>query len=138
MGDQLAELKREVCENVEGLREDLLRISREIHANPELGNREFRTASLVAAELEALGLEVRTEVAHTGVVGLLRGRIVGVPLLEIRARIPVGAAHHIRHPVLVEIPVVGSLAVKPVGDLNPLEGVQHMISGGDGRSRNQQ
>ena len=46
---------------------------RDIHAHPELGNREFRTAALVARHLESLGMEVRREVAHTGVVGVLRG-----------------------------------------------------------------
>jgi amidohydrolase len=46
---------------------------RDIHAHPELGNREFRTAGLVAEHLEALGMEVRTGIAHTGVVGVLRG-----------------------------------------------------------------
>jgi len=46
---------------------------RDIHAHPELGNREFRTAGLVAEHLERLGMEVRTGVAHTGVVGVLRG-----------------------------------------------------------------
>jgi len=46
---------------------------RDIHQHPELGNREFRTSMLVAAELKSLGLEVRTGVAHTGVVGVLRG-----------------------------------------------------------------
>src|SRR5690606_33275666 len=46
---------------------------RDIHAHPELGNREFRTAELVAEHLRALGLEVETGVAHTGVVGILRG-----------------------------------------------------------------
>jgi amidohydrolase len=47
---------------------------RDIHQNPELGNREFRTAALVAAHLRSLGFdEVRTEVAHTGVVGVLKG-----------------------------------------------------------------
>jgi amidohydrolase len=46
---------------------------RDIHQNPELSNREVRTAALVAAELERLGLEVRTGIAHTGVVGVLRG-----------------------------------------------------------------
>jgi amidohydrolase len=44
-----------------------------IHQNPELGNRETETAALVAAHLRELGLEVRTGVAHTGVVGVLRG-----------------------------------------------------------------
>ena len=46
---------------------------RDVHEHPELSNREFRTAALVAKELERMGLVVRTEVAHTGVVGLLEG-----------------------------------------------------------------
>ena len=46
---------------------------RDIHEHPELGNREFRTAKLVAEHLRALGIEVRTEVGHTGVVGVLKG-----------------------------------------------------------------
>jgi amidohydrolase len=46
---------------------------RDIHQHPELGNREVRTAALVARHLKDLGLEVRTGVAHTGVVGVLRG-----------------------------------------------------------------
>lgn len=46
---------------------------RDIHQHPELSNREFRTAKLVADHLRQLGLEVQTEVAHTGVVGILRG-----------------------------------------------------------------
>jgi amidohydrolase len=46
---------------------------RDIHEHPELGNHETRTAKLVADHLRRLGMEVRTEVAHTGVVGVLRG-----------------------------------------------------------------
>lgn len=47
---------------------------RDLHQHPELGNREFRTASLVAEHLRSLGFdEVKTGVAHTGVVGLLKG-----------------------------------------------------------------
>ena len=58
---------------------------RDFHANPELGNREFRTAGIVAAHLRRLGLdEVRTEVAHTGVVGLLKGALPG-PVVALRA-----------------------------------------------------
>jgi amidohydrolase len=58
---------------------------RDIHAHPELGNREFRTAGIVAAHLRALGLdEVRTEVGVTGVVGLLRGALPG-PVIALRA-----------------------------------------------------
>ena len=57
---------------------------RDIHQHPELGNREFRTAKLVADHLRALGIEVQTGVAHTGVVGLLRGGRPG-PVVLLRA-----------------------------------------------------
>jgi amidohydrolase len=46
---------------------------RDIHQHPELGNREVRTAKLVADHLRSLGIDVTEKVAHTGVVGILRG-----------------------------------------------------------------
>ena len=46
---------------------------RDIHQNPELGNNEVRTAKLVAEHLKKLGFEVRTGVAKTGVVAVLKG-----------------------------------------------------------------
>ena len=58
---------------------------RDLHAHPEQGNREFRTAAIVADHLRALGLdEVRTGVAHTGVVALLKGALPG-PVVALRA-----------------------------------------------------
>jgi amidohydrolase len=58
---------------------------RDFHQNPELGNREVRTAKIVADHLRALGFdEVREGVAHTGVVGLLRGGLPG-PVVALRA-----------------------------------------------------
>ena len=58
---------------------------RDFHANPELGNREFRTAGIVAEHLRALGFDqVQTGVAHTGVVGLLIGGLPG-PVVALRA-----------------------------------------------------
>ena len=57
---------------------------RDLHQHPELGNRETRTAGIVAAELRRLGLEVQTGVAKTGVVGLLRGGKPG-PVVALRA-----------------------------------------------------
>lgn len=58
---------------------------RDLHQHPELGNREFRTAGVVAEHLRALGLdEVQTGVAHTGVVGLLKGGKPG-PVVALRA-----------------------------------------------------
>ncbi|RYC52779.1 amidohydrolase [Flagellimonas olearia] len=50
---------------------------RDIHQNPELSNREFKTAEKIAAHLKSLGIEVQTGVAHTGVVGLLKGKKPG-------------------------------------------------------------
>jgi amidohydrolase len=57
---------------------------RHIHRNPELSNREFRTAAYVAEHLRALGLRVETDVAHTGVVALLEGGRPG-PVVALRA-----------------------------------------------------
>jgi amidohydrolase len=62
----------------------MIEIRQDIHRHPELGNRETRTAELVAAELRRLGLEVRTGIAHTGVIGILRGGRPG-PVVAIRA-----------------------------------------------------
>ena len=57
---------------------------RDIHEHPELSNREVRTAKLVADHLIRLGLEVKTGVARTGVVGILRGGKPG-PVVALRA-----------------------------------------------------
>lgn len=57
---------------------------RDFHSHPELGNREFRTSAQVAKHLRALGLDVRTGIAHTGVVALLHGGLTG-PTIMLRA-----------------------------------------------------
>ena len=57
---------------------------RDIHQHPELSNRETRTSALVTAQLKKLGLDVHTGIAHTGVVGILKGGKPG-PKLAIRA-----------------------------------------------------
>lgn len=67
-----------------GVAEQVVAWRRDIHQHPELGNREFRTSALVAEHLEGLGLEVRTGIAHTGVVGILRGGKPG-PRIALRA-----------------------------------------------------
>ncbi len=69
---------------VDRLAPRMIELRHDIHQHPELGNRETRTAGLIAAELTRLGLEVRTGVAHTGVVGVLRGGRPG-PVVAIRA-----------------------------------------------------
>jgi amidohydrolase len=55
-----------------------------IHAHPELGNRETATSKLVADKLRAMGIEVRTGIAKTGVVGILKGGQPG-PVIGLRA-----------------------------------------------------
>jgi amidohydrolase len=63
----------EIDRLADGVEKKVIAWRRDIYQNPELGNQEHRTAKLVADHLRALGLEVRTGVAHTGVVGLLKG-----------------------------------------------------------------
>ena len=57
---------------------------RDVHEHPELSNREYRTAKLVAAHLNDLGLEVTTGISNTGVLGVLRGAKPG-PVVALRA-----------------------------------------------------
>ena len=66
------------------LQPKLVEIRRDLHQHPELSNREFRTAGIVAEHLRRLGLSVQTGVAHTGVVGLLEGSCPG-PTVAVRA-----------------------------------------------------
>lgn len=74
-----------VDDAVERLAPEIIELRHRIHQNPELGNREFETAALVADHLRSLGFdEVRTGVAHTGVVGILRGGRPG-PVVAVRA-----------------------------------------------------
>lgn len=64
---------------------EILELRHHIHQNPELGNREFKTAELIAEHLTALGFDkVTTGVAHTGVVGVLVGGKPG-PTVAVRA-----------------------------------------------------
>jgi len=62
----------------------IVELRHQIHQYPELGNREFKTAELVAEHLRSLGIEVETGVAYTGVVGILKGNKPG-PVVAVRA-----------------------------------------------------
>lgn len=59
---------------------------RDFHETPELSNREFNTAKKIAAHLKSLGIDVQTNVAHTGVIGILKGGKPG-PVVALRADI---------------------------------------------------
>ena len=74
----------EVRAQAERLAPKVLAWRRDIHQHPELGNREVRTATLVADHLRALGLDVKTSIATTGVVAVLKGGKPG-PRIAIRA-----------------------------------------------------
>jgi len=73
-----------IDQEIEKNRAEIIKIRRFLHMNPELSNREDETSKLVANKLTALGLEVKTGVAKTGVVGLLTGALPG-PTVAIRA-----------------------------------------------------
>lgn len=64
----------------------VIEIRHQLHQNPELSNREVKTAALIADYLRKLGLEVQTGVAHTGVVAVLKGGRPG-PVVAVRADI---------------------------------------------------
>ena len=66
------------------LEQKVIEWRRDLHQHPELSNREFRTAKVITEHLKQLGLEIQTGVAHTGVVGLLKGGKPG-PTIALRA-----------------------------------------------------
>ncbi|MEJ2339372.1 MAG: amidohydrolase [Gemmatimonadales bacterium] len=85
LADAEAGLAAEIAAAVDLLVPEIVAQRHHIHRNPELGNREFETAKLVADHLRSLGFdEVRTEISHTGVVGILRGGKPG-PIVAVRA-----------------------------------------------------
>ncbi len=71
-------------EDIEAIAPKVIEWRRDFHQNPELSNREFRTSQIVARHLKNLGMEVTTKIAHTGVVGILRGSRPG-PVIALRA-----------------------------------------------------
>ena len=74
----------EISQKAEAIQSKLVEWRRYIHQHPELSNREYKTAEFVAEHLKALGIEVKTGVAKTGVVGILRGAKPG-PVIALRS-----------------------------------------------------
>jgi len=81
---QSNDIQNEIQTKVKGIEQKVIDWRRDIHQNPELGNREVRTAAMVAKHLESLGMEVITNVGITGVIGILRGSLPG-PVVALRA-----------------------------------------------------
>lgn len=77
-------LAAQVNRLVEEITPQVVTWRRDFHQHPELGNREVRTAKIIADELRRLGYEVKTGVAHTGVVAVLRGGKPG-PVVALRS-----------------------------------------------------
>src|SRR6185503_6629634 len=81
---QVSDLKSKVDQQAKAIESQAIDWRHHFHENPELSNREFKTAAYVEAYLRSLGLEVKTQIAHTGVVGILRGGKPG-PVVALRA-----------------------------------------------------
>jgi amidohydrolase len=77
-------LHTKVDQKIKSLESKVIAWRRAFHQNPELGNREFKTAETIALHLRSLGMEVQTGLAKTGVVGILRGGKPG-PVVALRA-----------------------------------------------------
>ncbi|WEK35115.1 MAG: amidohydrolase [Candidatus Pseudobacter hemicellulosilyticus] len=73
-----------IAKQTAAIQERLVEWRRHIHQHPELSNREFKTAEYISAHLKALGLEVQTGIAKTGVVAILKGGKPG-PVVALRA-----------------------------------------------------
>lgn len=70
-------LKDKILKKSQEIKEELIRIRRDIHSHPELGLEENRTASIVADKLRLLGLDVQQNIGVTGVIGVLKGKYEG-------------------------------------------------------------
>jgi amidohydrolase len=77
-------LKALVAKKADAMQPKLVTWRRDLHEHPELGNHETRTAGIIAVHLKALGITVKTGVAKTGVVGVLKGAKPG-PVVALRA-----------------------------------------------------
>jgi len=84
--NDIVRLKEKIVSETEKIEPKCIAWRRDIHEHPELGNRETRTAKLIAEHLKKLGLEVKEGVAKTGVVGILKGGKPG-PCIALRADI---------------------------------------------------
>lgn len=80
------DLNKMAMNKAEKIEKKVIEWRRYFHEHPELSNREFNTAKRIAEHLKGLGLEVKEGVAHTGVIGLLKGAEDG-PVVALRADI---------------------------------------------------
>ena len=81
---QVNALKTKVSKKADSLQKQVVAWRRDFHEHPELGNHEVRTSAIIAKHLKSLGIEVKTGIATTGVVGILKGGKSG-PVVALRA-----------------------------------------------------
>jgi amidohydrolase len=84
--NEIVKLKEKTSVEADKIEAKCIAWRRDIHEHPELGNRETRTAKIIADHLRKLGMEVKEGVAKTGVVGILKGTQPG-PCIALRADI---------------------------------------------------
>ena len=82
--EAVGQLKQRLNTAIEKIEPKCIEWRRHIHQYPELGNREINTAKFIADHLRRLGLDVKENIAKTGVVGILRGAKPG-PCVALRA-----------------------------------------------------
>ncbi len=73
----IAQMDAQLLKDVESIEQKVIDWRHHFHQFPELSNREFKTAEKIAEHLKNLGLDVQTGIAHTGVVGILKGNQPG-------------------------------------------------------------
>lgn len=71
-GNLSPELAKKIVQSVDADTPRLITVFKDLHQHPELGFMETRTADIVAKELKSLGYEVKTGIAKTGVVGIMK------------------------------------------------------------------
>ncbi|MGN6639952.1 MAG: amidohydrolase, partial [Mucilaginibacter sp.] len=81
---QSPDLKQIAAKKADSLFSQTVTWRRDFHEHPELGNREVRTSGIIANYLRSLGMEVKTGIATTGVVGILKGGKPG-PVVALRS-----------------------------------------------------
>ena len=78
------DLKNQIDEDIQGIMTKVVEWRHHFHEYPELSNREYQTAAYIKEKLEALGLEVNSGIAFTGLTAFIRGENPG-PLIALRA-----------------------------------------------------
>jgi amidohydrolase len=109
-------LKNKLSQSADALEQKVIAWRRDFHEHPELGNNEVRTAGIIAKHLQSLGIEVKTGVAKTGVVGILKGGKPG-PVVALRADMD-------GLPVIERVPLSFASKVKTMYNGNEV-GVMH-------------